>query len=189
MHSGRKKFKSLRCLIVALVFFISMLPAFIRRLMYQLSASMPTIVGVGVRYVFLKSLCPTVGDNVYIGRWVVIKGFDNLCIGSDVSIHEFCYVDASGGIFLGNSVSMAHGSSLISFEHTWEDISVPIKYNPIVYKQINIGNDVWIGCGVRILAGSVVEDRSVIGAGSVVKGTLTSNGVYVGSPAKLIKKF
>ena len=54
--------------------------------------------------------------------------------------------------------------------------------------KIKIGNDVWLGCGVRILSGTVIEDRVIIAAGAVVKGHLESGYIYGGVPAKRLKK-
>ena len=57
------------------------------------------------------------------------------------------------------------------------------KINPIS-KKIEIGNDVWLGARVSILAGVVVNSRVVVGAGSIVTRNLDSGYVYAGVPAK-----
>ena len=99
-----------------------------------------------------------------------------------------CYIDGAGGIEIGNDVSIAHSSSILSTNHTWNDVTVPIKYNKETFSKVTIENDVWIGCGCRILAGVTLHERSVIAAGAVVTSTVESNSVYGGIPAKLIKK-
>ena len=132
---------------------------------------------------FLKA-----GNNIYIAALTVIKNQDRLSIGDNFSLHEFSYIDAAGGIELGDNVSIAHNCSLISFEHTWQDSDVPIKYNPTKLDAIKIGNDVWLGCGVRVLAGSIIEDRVVVAAGAVVRGLLETGYLYGGIPARKLKK-
>lgn len=102
----------------------------------------------------------------------------NFQSGFNLSIHEFSYLDAAGGIEIGDNVSIAHNCSLVSFEHTWTDLETLIKYNPTKLYPIKIGNDVWLGCGVRVLAGTVIEDRVIV-AGAVVKGTLESQVIYM----------
>jgi acetyltransferase-like isoleucine patch superfamily enzyme len=62
-----------------------------------------------------------------------------------------------------------------------------MKYLPDIVDPIVIGNDVWIGRGCLIQPGTVIEDGVVVAANSVVRGTLKSNGIYGGIPAKLIK--
>lgn len=127
------------------------------------------------------------GDNVYVGRWCTLKNIDKLEIGNNVSLHEYCYLDALGTISIGSDVSIAHNCSLISFEHSYSDTDIPFKYQPIVKKQIKLGNNIWLGCGVRILGGSSIENNCIVAASSVTKGNLSSNTIYAGAPARVIK--
>lgn len=145
-------------------------------------------VGFLLRYFELKKSSEFVGVNVYIAKQCVFKNTKYFSCGVNLSIHEFCYIDAAGGIEIGDNVSIAHNCSLVSFEHTWSDLETPIKYNPTKLNSIKIGNDVWLGCGVRVLAGTVIEDRVIVAAGAVVKGTLESGYLYGGIPAKKLKK-
>ena len=129
-----------------------------------------------------------IAENVYIAENVVLKNSQGLTIGSNFSLHEFSYIDAIGGIEIGDNVSIAHNCSLVSFEHTWNDRETPIKYNSTINHPIFIGDDVWIGCGVRVLSGAVIENRVVVAAGAVVKGTLEAGYLYGGIPARKLKK-
>ena len=40
---------------------------------------------------------------------------------------------------------------------------------------------------VVVLPGTVVEDNVIVGAGSVIRGRLEHNSVYIGNPAQKIK--
>ena len=53
---------------------------------------------------------------------------------------------------------------------------------------VTIGNNVWIGGNVTILAGVTIGDNVTIGAGSVVSRDIPSNSVAVGNPCRVIKK-
>ncbi len=55
-------------------------------------------------------------------------------------------------------------------------------------KPINVGNNVWFGGNVTVLAGVTIGDNTVIGAGSVVTKDIPSNVVAVGNPCKIIRK-
>jgi acetyltransferase-like isoleucine patch superfamily enzyme len=52
---------------------------------------------------------------------------------------------------------------------------------------VTIGDNVWIGMGVRILPGVTIGDGAIIGAGSVVTKDLPPMSVNVGLPATTIK--
>ncbi|MBM4156140.1 MAG: acyltransferase [Lentisphaerae bacterium] len=52
---------------------------------------------------------------------------------------------------------------------------------------VRIGDDVLIGTGALILKGTTIGDRSVIGAGSVVTGTVPPDEVWAGNPARRIR--
>lgn len=54
-------------------------------------------------------------------------------------------------------------------------------------KDVTIGNDVWIGRDVLIMNGISIGDGCIIGARSTITKNCEPYGVYVGSPAKLVK--
>ena len=56
-----------------------------------------------------------------------------------------------------------------------------------LHPQTIIGNDVWIGCNVIILAGVTIGDGAIIGAGSLVTKNIPPFAVVVGAPAKIVK--
>lgn len=139
------------------------------------------------KYCYYRRNLKSCGSNVSIYSDVRIFYPDRISIGKNVSIHPMCYIDGEGGIDIGNNVSIAHNVSILSFNHTWNDATTPIKYNPKKFKPISISDDVWIGCGARIMPGVRIQNRCIIAAGSVVTKDCQSNGIYAGVPAKLIK--
>jgi Acetyltransferase (isoleucine patch superfamily) len=118
-----------------------------------------------IRYCLLKAKGGKIGRNLSVGANTIIKHWKNFSCGDNVSIHEFCMIDCDAGISIGSNVSIAHATSLVAANHTWNDSSIPIKYNPIVKIGIIIKDDVWIGCGTRILDGVVIGRRSIVAAG------------------------
>jgi len=159
-----------------------------KQLFWSLTNPFSGRIAVFIRYTLIKSTAKRCGDNVYVGTNCVIKNMEKLEIGENVSIHDNCYLDGSGEITIEDNVSIAHNSSLVSFNHTWEDINKPIKYNDITFKKIHICKDVWIGCGVKIMAGVTINSRCVVAAGAVVTKDLPSNKLIGGIPARPIKE-
>ena len=141
-----------------------------------------------LRYAVARSLLKHCGRNIYIGRFCTIKHWEKLSIGSNCSLHEYCYVDALGGIELGTDVSIAHNSSLVSFEHTFHDPAQPIRDQPLEPAPIKIDSDVWIGAGCRILSGVHLRSRTIVAAGAVVNRSIDRGAVLGGVPARVLKE-
>lgn len=173
-----------------LSFFItifSLIPYSLRLLLFAYCRNFKGYFGIAMRYIIISTLAKHIGDNVCIKEGVYMYNIKELSIGNNVSIHPMCYIDAIGGISIGNNVSIAHNSSIISFNHTYDITNVAIKYNPLKFANIIINDDVWIGCGVRIMAGVEIGSRVIVGAGAVVTSNLMDHALYAGVPAKYIK--
>lgn len=143
--------------------------------------------GALLRYIIVKRKLAGCGSKVYIGPWVYIDLLNKVTLGSGVSIHQRCNILAGGGVSIGDDVAIAHDSTLVSGNHTWADQGSVIKRNPVLLAPIVIESDVWIGCGVRVLAGVVIKSRCIVAAGSIVTRQLDSGSLYAGIPAKKMK--
>lgn len=84
-------------------------------------------------------------------------------------------------IELGNNV-MCGANTLIT-DSDWHDDDPRSGGSKPVY----IGNNVWLGEGVKVLKGVSIGDNSVIGAGSVVVSNIPSNVIAAGNPCKVVK--
>jgi len=93
-----------------------------------------------------------------------------------------------GGLRIGNCVKIATQCVFIPADHCFSDPKQQIMDQGLTCKGIDIGNDVWFGAGVKVLDAVRIADGCVIGAGSVVSRSLDQAGVYVGAPARLIRK-
>jgi acetyltransferase-like isoleucine patch superfamily enzyme len=188
MKKGRYYFSKYKLIILFVTKIFKHTPGYVKKVIWDYFLNYEGPISLGLRYCLLSSMVNKCGDNVFVGRGVSIKNAENLIIGNNVSIHSLCYIDAFGGVEIGDNVSIAHQCSIISFDHQWSDVDVPIKYNKTVQLRIKIADDVWIGCGVRVLGGTTIGQRSVIAAGAIVKGDLDGKFLYGGMPAKVIKK-
>lgn len=184
---GRDSFKQHKTKIMFLVKCFRLMPKFFRNWIWNRANYRAGKIGLLLRYCVVKTEAKACGDNVMIGRGVEIIHIDRLEIGSNVSIHKDCYIDAGGGIIIKDDVSIAHQTSLLSFNHGIIE-SIKFRESPNEYGEINIDNDVWIGAGCRILSGVSINKRVIVAAGAVVNKNVGSNLVVGGVPAKILKK-
>jgi acetyltransferase-like isoleucine patch superfamily enzyme len=145
-------------------------------------------LGLLVRYILLRNLSKKCGENVSIHPNVFLFNIDQISFGNNVSIHPMCYIDGAGQISIGNDVSIAHNTSVLSTNHTWENKEIAIKYNKEIFSSVAIKDDVWIGCGCKILAGVTIGRHCVVAAGAVLNKDVYSNTVVGGVPAKELKR-
>ena len=185
---GRDLFKKYKPLILFLVMVVKIFPKSWRMKMLIGVRNLNGYLGLTVRYVLLKTLAVSCGDNVSIHPGVYLFSVSQMTIGNNVSIHPMCYIDASGKIDIGNDVSIAHNCSILSFEHVFEEHNLPIKDQPVKMLPIKIEDNIWLGAKVTVLGGTTIKSGCVIGAGSVVTKDTEINSVYVGVPARKIKE-
>lgn len=89
-------------------------------------------------------------------------------------------------IQLGNNVRITSGVQILTHDYSFSVLAA-VKGDLVgSVEKVTIGNNVFIGRNVIILKGSKIEDNVIVGAGSIVSGTLKANNVYAGVPAKKI---
>jgi acetyltransferase-like isoleucine patch superfamily enzyme len=187
-YEGKAKFQRYQRAIHFLVAVFQYIPRPVCLSLWSVSDLSHGNFGRLIRYCVLKKLAHKCGDRVFVGRGVEIRNWQSLELGSRVSIHQCCYIEARGGVVIGDDVSIAHQSSIVSTQHTWEDLTKSIRDNPVTLEKITIENDVWIGCGCRILAGVEICSRSVVAAGSVVTRSVPCPQVVAGVPARMVRQ-
>jgi acetyltransferase-like isoleucine patch superfamily enzyme len=79
-------------------------------------------LGLGLRYILISRLAQSCGDNVAVHKVVYLFGVENMTFVDRVTVHPLSYLDAEGGVSIGNDVSIARNVSIISFEHDYRDL-------------------------------------------------------------------
>jgi acetyltransferase-like isoleucine patch superfamily enzyme len=113
-----------------------------------------------------------------------------LALGEKVHINDSVFINAVGGVKVGNYVVLSHGTTILStgldtnkWINRYQDEDIHIC------SPIEIGDNVWIGANVIICAGVSIAKNSIVAAGSVVTKSLIQEGcLYGGIPAKIIKE-
>lgn len=137
-----------------------------------------------------------IADNVAINKycWLAanpLTGEDDcqLTIGSNTTIGDFCHIYATKRINIMEGVLLANHVYISDNLHSYEQINVPIKHQPIKQlRPVTIGEGSWLGENVCVIGASVGK-HCVIGSNSVVTHDIPDYSVAVGAPAKVIKRY
>jgi acetyltransferase-like isoleucine patch superfamily enzyme len=183
---GRDRLRQLRTVVRIVESLTALIPASMCDWLLRRLRPFSGRVAVVGRWLMLRRLAISCGDLVDVRDNVYLLKVMNLSIGSRVSIHPLCYIDATGGITLADDISVAHNVTIMSTEHMAESAELPIREQGISAAPVVIESDVWIGAGARILAGVTVGRGSIVGAGAVVTRTVAPRTIVGGVPAKVI---
>lgn len=129
-----------------------------------------------------------IGKNCTIMPGAIIAAYQGFVqIGDYVSINPYSVVCGHGGVSIGEGTRIVSHCVIIPANHIFNDPNKFIKDQGLSRKGINIGRDVWLETGVRILDGVTIGDGgAVIGAGGVITKSVDSGSIAVGVPAKVI---
>jgi acetyltransferase-like isoleucine patch superfamily enzyme len=129
-----------------------------------------------------------IGSNVYIGHYAILRGYDgeDLVIGDDTWIGQFCYINSAGGVAIGSRVGIGPGVKIMSSRHGEEGRHVPVLLCDLEFAPVVIEDDCDIGMGAIILPGRKVGRGSIIGAGAVVSRDVEPCSIVAGVPARKI---
>lgn len=123
------------------------------------------------------------GSKVNIGKFVFVRknasirlDFDGvLDIEEKVFINDNCNINCVNRISIGRSTKIGPNVCINDHDHNYKN---PADSH-LVKGEVKIGKNVWIGSNVVILKDTVIGDNTVIAAGSVVKGRIPSNTLFV----------
>lgn len=129
--------------------------------------------------------CPQVGERLWCGGKTLLT--KNTFLGTHCCFNG-CEIHGAGKVTIGNHFHSGVGLLIIAQNHNY-DHGQHIPYSPddYIYKDIKIGNFVWIGSRVTILPGTKIGDGAIIQAGAVVHGEIPPLAIAGGNPAKVFK--
>lgn len=103
-------------------------------------------------------------------------------INSNPGTRPGCYIQGTGGIYIGNYVMIANNIGILSANHNAYRRKEYDKH-PVV-----IGDYSWIGMNAIILPGVTLGECTIVGAGAVVTKSFPEGYcVIAGNPAHIIK--
>jgi acetyltransferase-like isoleucine patch superfamily enzyme len=134
------------------------------------------------------------GAVLELGRWSWLgHGCKIRChegrvsLGDKSVMGQECTISAYQHVSIGRECVIADRVMLIDFDHGSSEVERPIRLQGIYKRDVNVGNNVWIGYGACILRGVTVGDNAIVGTSSVVTKDVEANAVVGGVPARVLR--
>lgn len=109
-----------------------------------------------------------------------------LKIGNNVGINSNCIISSHDNIEIGDNVEIGPNVCIYDHDHDTK-CEGGIKAGRFITSPVSVGNDTWIGANVVILRGTKIGNKCIIAAGSVVKGEIPDNSIYIQRRESIIK--
>lgn len=132
-----------------------------------------------------------IGDNVRIDDFCILSG--KIEIGSHIHISPYTALYGGGGIKIGDFVTISSRCALysVSDDYSGEALTNPMinsKYRKVEEKEIILEKHCIIGTNSTILPGVVMKEGTSLGAHSLLKKDTEEWSVYIGVPAKKLRR-
>jgi maltose O-acetyltransferase len=147
----------------------------------------PGAPGMALRTLACKLVFKRLGGFAWIQPRVMFVHTDRLCVGEKFGVNSGTYINAIGGITIGNHVLIGSNVTISSGRHPIDGEFPPVFARPAEPLAIAIEDDVWIGAGAVIMPGITLAKGTVVGANAVVTKSTEAYSVMVGAPARKIR--
>lgn len=131
-----------------------------------------------------------VGENCVLhGPLVVhnaVNDYRNLSIGDNVHIGRVVVVDLAELVTIENDATISMGVTILTHADVG-DRPLAERY-PRTARQTRIGEGAWIGANATVLPGCDIGRRAVVGAGAVVLEPVPADSVVGGVPARPLQQ-
>ena len=168
-----------------------------------------------IQYPILISKLHSIGKNVFIRKGFSVEGHSGIDLGNNVRIGKNCRFEcysngkrlgkivvndgcsfnhyttilSGGDILIGQNTRFGSFVTILGESHGINPEKGIYHKQPLICKDVIIGEYVWVGEKVIIMPGVKIGDWSIIGAGAIVTKNIPAYSIAVGNPAKVIKQF
>lgn len=156
-------------------------------------------INISARVTFNNPQCIHIGSHVdigadtFFGPVINYAGIDynpRIIIGDGTWIGKHASIASIDCVEIGKNVLFAGYVHITDHSHGYEDISLPIKPQPLVSKgPVIIEDDCWLGFSCEILSGVHIGKHSVVAARAVVTKHVPPYSIVAGNPARIVKQY
>ncbi|NUU67345.1 acyltransferase [Enterobacteriaceae bacterium BIT-l23] len=162
-----------------------------------------------IRALVYKIFLWNMGGVVYLGRPLYLKGLRYIQFGHKFRIYPHARIEVATDarckfgdnsaigdnlhlicerrVIIGNDFLCSSNVFISDTDHSFILDDVPFINQPCVSAETIIGNNVFLGKNVVVLAGARLGNNTVVAANAVVKGHFPDNVMIGGIPAKIIR--
>jgi acetyltransferase-like isoleucine patch superfamily enzyme len=139
-----------------------------------------------MRGVLLRPIFKSCGRNLRVVYNVQITFPGRIDIGDDVFLGHGVWIHGMGGVALGDGVSLAPYTVIVSSAHRQEQGSVGKTGSDL--SPVMLERGVYTGAHAVVLMGVTVGENAMITPGSVVSRDVPANAMATGNPARAIMR-
>ena len=128
------------------------------------------------------------GPGAFLAPNASLRNGERIAVGARSHVGERCSLwagDSTGRIVLGEDVLLAPEVFITASDYGIA-AGEPVVRQPRRERDVRIGDGVWLGARVVVVAGVTVGDGAVVGAGAVVTRDLPAGSVCAGVPARVV---
>ena len=131
----------------------------------------------------------SIGRGSFLGRGTILS-----CKNGDIALGDFANIGFHSEIFSGSSVRVGHHALFAAYTylvgggHEFGQPGTPVIEQARTSLGIEIGDNVWLGAGAKVLDGVRIGSGCVVGAGAVVTSDLPEHAVAAGVPARVLRQ-
>ncbi|NQX66759.1 acyltransferase [Paenibacillus alba] len=163
---------------------IGILRAYLNKLLYfkNIKSSIFSLQANSRIEAFSKHARIDIGKFVFIRKNASIRvdHHGELHIADKVFINDNCNINCVYRISIGKNTKIAPNVSINDHDHNFKHFTD----EHLIMGEVIIGENVWVGSNVVILRDTVIGDNAVIAAGSVVKGNVPANTLFLNKREK-----
>lgn len=134
----------------------------------------------------MQDLLGKTGDNFTVVAPFWCDYGSNIEIGDNFFANHNCVILDGAKVTFGDNVFIAPDCGFYTAGHP---LDAERRNQGLEYaKPITVGDNVWIGGGVKVMPGVTIGDNAVIGGGSVVTKDIPANVIAVGNPCRILRE-
>ena len=161
---------------------------FIKRYLLQRSRLLRALIWIAdnLYHEYPKESFGEIGKKCFIHPTCSISHSDKLFIQNNVQLNSHIHFFCQGGLFLGNNVTIAAHTLIITSNHDYRrNKAIPFGQD-IEIRPVYIHDNVWIGANCTIIPWIEIGEGAIVGAGAVVVKDVEPCTIVAGNPARVV---